>query len=107
MRFDIIAFIASARLVCGAPQAVAPENLRVVGVSVLGSGCPRGSAYVRADASNTVFDIMLSDYVVKSGPNTMASDWRKNCKLTLNLQYDPGYQYDTPIDAETNNEVQR
>jgi hypothetical protein len=107
MRFSIIAFIASAPLVCGAPQAVAPRNLRVVGVSVLGSGCPYGSANVRAAASNTVFDIMLSDYVVKSGPNTMASDWRKNCKLTLNLQYDPGYQYDIPIAPETYNEGQR
>ena len=77
-----------------APRA-APKNLRVLGVSVLGSGCPYGSADVRADSSNTIFDIRLSEYVVRSGPNTAASDWRKNCKLTLNLQFDEGFQFTT------------
>ncbi|KAK3896725.1 hypothetical protein C8A05DRAFT_20358 [Staphylotrichum tortipilum] len=85
-----------ARLALGAPAVAAvPRNVRVVGVSVLGSGCPHGTAEVKADASNTVFDIRLSDYVVQSGPNTMAADWRKNCKLTLNLQYDAGFQFAT------------
>lgn len=74
-------------------QGQAPRHFRVIGFSVLGSGCPYGSASVRADPSNTVFDIQLSQYIVQTGPNTMAADWRKNCKLTLNLDYEPGYQY--------------
>lgn len=87
-------FILVAQLAVGAPSAAAaPRNLRVIGASVLGSGCPSGTAEVKADASNTVFDIRLSDYVVQSGPNVAATDWRKNCKLTLNLQYDSGFQY--------------
>jgi hypothetical protein len=86
--------LGSASVVAAVPlAAAAPQGLRVVGASVLGSGCPYGTADVHADPSNTAFEIRLSDYVVKTGPGTMASDWRKNCKLTLNLQYDAGFQY--------------
>lgn len=97
---SITTFLLCTPLVLAAPPQqlsprAAPKNLRVVGVSVLGSGCPYGSAEVKADASNTVFDIRLSEYVVRSGPNTAASEWRKNCKLTLNLQYDEGFQFTT------------
>jgi hypothetical protein len=90
--------LGSASLVASLPlQAEAtPQGLRVVGASVLGSGCPYGTADVRTDASNTAFEIRLSEYVVKTGPGTMAADWRKNCKLTLNLEYDAGFQYVYP-----------
>jgi hypothetical protein len=81
-------------VVSGLGTAVAaPRNLHVKGVSVLGSGCPYGSADVFANPSNTALEIRLSEYVVRTGPGTMASDWRKNCKLTLNLEYDAGFQY--------------
>ncbi|KAM7194675.1 protein of unknown function (DUF4360) domain containing protein [Naviculisporaceae sp. PSN 640] len=86
------------QVVLAAPSSLAPrapKNLKVIGASVLGSGCPYGSAKVKADTSNTVFDIRLTDFVVKSGPKTQAADWRKNCKLTLNLEYDEGYQFTT------------
>ncbi|KAM7215459.1 protein of unknown function (DUF4360) domain containing protein [Rhypophila decipiens] len=97
MKFTISSILLCTPLVLAAPQLAprAPKNLKVVGASVLGSGCPYGSAKVKTDASNTIFDIRLSEYVVKSGPNTEASDWRKNCKLTLNLQYDEGFQFTT------------
>lgn len=89
--------LGSASLVAGVPlAATAPQGLKVVGASVLGSGCPYGTADVKTDASNTAFEIRLSDYVVRTGPGTQASDWRKNCKLTLNLQYDSGFQYVHP-----------
>lgn len=77
-----------------ADAAVAPSKLRVVDVSVLGSGCPVGTADVRVvSTKNTAIEIALSDYIVQTGPDTMAADWRKNCKLTLNLEYDAGFQY--------------
>lgn len=90
--------LSSAPLVASIPlSAEAPQGLRVVGASVLGSGCPYGTADVRTDASKTEFEIRLSEYLVKTGPNTMAADWRKNCKLTLNLEYDAGFQYVHPF----------
>jgi len=75
-----------------APRA-APRNFKVVGVSVIGTGCPYGSADVEANPSNTALEIQLSDYVVQTGANVSASEWRKNCKITLNLQYDTGFSY--------------
>ena len=30
--------------------------------------------------------------VIQTGPGTKAADWRKNCKLTLNLEFDEGFQ---------------
>ncbi|KAK3319400.1 hypothetical protein B0H66DRAFT_475892 [Apodospora peruviana] len=91
----LVVLAAPSQLVPVTRAAAAPKSLRVIGASVLGSGCPYGSAEVKADSSNTIFDIRLSEYVVESGPNTQAADWRKNCKLTLNLQYDEGYQFTT------------
>lgn len=78
-----------------APRA-APRNLKVISFSVFGSGCPYGSADVQADPSNTALDIQLSDYVVQSGPGVSAAEYRKNCKITLNLEYDAGFSYVLP-----------
>jgi hypothetical protein len=97
MHFAPALILGFASLVASVPLTAraAPRGLRVVGASVLGSGCPYGTADVHAVDSNTAFEIRLSDYVVKTGPGTMASDWRKNCKLTLNIEYDAGFQFST------------
>jgi hypothetical protein len=75
-----------------APQAV-PESVRILGVSLLGSGCPAGSADVQIDETKTLLEVTFSDYIVQTGPDTKAADWRKNCKLTLNMAFDEGFQY--------------
>lgn len=81
----------SAQLV--APQASdGPSAVRVVGVSLLGTGCPAGTADVQVDSSGELFEATFSAYEVLTGPDTKASDWRKNCKLTLNMEFDEGFQ---------------
>jgi hypothetical protein len=74
------------------PPSTAPEHVRVVGISLLGSGCPAGSADVQIDATKTLLEITFSEYIVQTGPGTKASDWRKNCKLTMNMEFDAGFQ---------------
>jgi len=71
----------------------APANVQIHGVSLLGSGCPAGSADVQVDATGTLFEATFSQYHVQTGPGTQAADWRKNCKLTLNMEFDPGFQF--------------
>ncbi|OAA74090.1 secreted protein [Cordyceps fumosorosea ARSEF 2679] len=71
----------------------APSSVKIKGVSLLGSGCPAGTADVQVDATGTLFEATFSTYEVQTGPGTKAIDWRKNCKLTLNMQFDPGYQF--------------
>jgi len=72
---------------------VVPQNVRIVGVSLLGSGCPAGTADVQIDATKTLLEVTFSEYIIQTGPGTMAADWRKNCKLTLNMEFDEGFQY--------------
>lgn len=58
-----------------APHA-APSSVRVVGVSLLGSGCPAGSADVQIDATKTLMEVTFSEYIIQTGPGTKASEWR-------------------------------
>jgi len=74
---------------------VVPSHVRVVGVSLLGSGCPANSADVQIDATKSLMEITFSEYIIQTGPGTRASDWRKNCKLTLNMEFDQGFQFST------------
>jgi len=73
--------------------APAPEKVRVRSVSLLGSGCPKDSAVVTVDATGTLFEATFSKYIVQTGPKTSAADWRKNCKLTINMEFDSGFQF--------------
>ncbi|RYP92648.1 hypothetical protein DL770_001230 [Monosporascus sp. CRB-9-2] len=73
--------------------APAPEKVKIHSITLLGSGCPWGSAYVTVDATGTLFEATFSKYIVESGKGLTASDWRKNCKLTMNMEFDSGYQF--------------
>jgi hypothetical protein len=75
------------------PSGVVPSSVRVLGISLLGSGCPAGTADVQIDATKTLLEVTFSEYIIQTGPGTKAADWRKNCKLTLNLEFDQGFQY--------------
>ncbi|AEO60608.1 hypothetical protein MYCTH_2069031 [Thermothelomyces thermophilus ATCC 42464] len=77
------------------PTGPVPETVRVVGVSLLGSGCPAGTADVQIDATKTLLEVTFSEYIVQTGPGTKAADWRKNCKLTLNMEFDEGFSFST------------
>ncbi|KAK3307557.1 uncharacterized protein B0T15DRAFT_394677 [Chaetomium strumarium] len=77
------------------PSGVVPSSVRVLGISLLGSGCPAGTADVQIDATKTLIEVTFSEYIIQTGPGTKAADWRKNCKLTLNLEFDQGFQFAT------------
>lgn len=73
------------------PTDAVPSEVRVLGISLLGSGCPAGTADVQIDATKTLLEVTFSEYIIQTGPDTKAADWRKNCKLTLNLEFDEGF----------------
>ena len=81
-------------LAAAAPQArgEVPKQVKIIGISLLGSGCPAGSADVQIDVTGSLFEATFSQYEVQTGPRTSPVDWRKNCKLTINMQFDPGFQ---------------
>lgn len=70
----------------------APKTVKIRGISLLGTGCPAGSADVQIDATGSLFEATFSKYEVETGPGTYPSDWRKNCKLTINMEFEQGFQ---------------
>ena len=88
----LVGFAAAAPSVLEARAGQAPSKVKVHGVSLLGSGCPKGSADVQVDATGTIFEATFSEYQVQTGPGTKAVDHRKNCKLTINMEFDDGFQ---------------
>jgi hypothetical protein len=101
MRFSIL-FFAGAAAAAAVPQgdslvvpnAPAPSDIKVLGVTAIGTGCPAGHAFVNVDATGTIFDVAFDKYVVSAGPGTSpATDSRKNCRLSINIQFPSGYQF--------------
>ncbi|RDL35979.1 Secreted protein [Venustampulla echinocandica] len=90
--------LASAALGAVTPRN-APSKVKINGISLLGSGCPAGTADVQVDATGTLFEATFSTYEIQTGPGTKAVDWRKNCKLTMNMEFDSGFQF-TILDTE-------
>ncbi|PFH57118.1 hypothetical protein XA68_15493 [Ophiocordyceps unilateralis] len=82
-------------LVAAVPQFndFRPRRFMIHSISLIGSGCPEGSAHVQVDSTGTIFEASFSRYQIQSGPDVYASELRKNCKLSLNMDYDPGYQF--------------
>jgi hypothetical protein len=74
--------------------SVAPniKDVKIISISATGSGCPVGHAQVTVDATGTIFDIAFDQYTVTVGPGSGASDNRKNCRVSINLQFPSGYQ---------------
>lgn len=69
-----------------------PEYVRIKDIKALGTGCPPGTSDVYVNPAGTQFDVTFSKYEIFTGPDSRASDARKNCKLTINLEYSAGYQ---------------
>ncbi|CCC13763.1 unnamed protein product [Sordaria macrospora k-hell] len=75
-----------------APPAAAPSDVKIISVSAIGSGCPAGHAWVNIDATRTIFDVSFDQYAVSVGPGASATDARKNCRVSINLQFPSGFQ---------------
>jgi hypothetical protein len=81
------------------PRVEAISGVKIISISATGTGCPSGSAHVNVDASGTIFDVAFDRYTVNVGPGQTASEARKNCRVSINLQFPSGYQYvSTAID---------
>jgi len=68
-------------------------NIKVVSANAFGSGCPAGTALVTIDAAGEFFEVDFSAYVVQSGPGTTAGNWRKNCLISVNLEFTEGFTF--------------
>jgi len=73
-------------------EAPAPNEIKIVNITAIGSGCPAGHAFVNVDATGTIFDVAFDKYIVSAGPGSSVSDSRKNCRISINLSFPAGYQ---------------
>lgn len=67
-------------------------DVRIISISAIGSGCPAGHAFATVDSTGTIFDVAFDQYVVEVGPGSSAADARKNCRVSLNLEFPQGLQ---------------
>jgi hypothetical protein len=73
-------------------RAPAVSDVKIISISAIGSGCPAGHAYVNVDATGTIFDVAFDQFTVAVGPGESSSNARKNCRVSINMQFPSGYQ---------------
>jgi len=77
-----------------APASPPPSGQITVDVAtVLGSGCPAGTAAVAVAKDNTAFTVSYSNYLAQVGPQSAPTDIRKNCQLALRVHVPQGFTY--------------
>lgn len=95
MRFITALFIGLATAL-PAENLVAPSpaisDVKIRDITAIGSGCPVGHAFVNVDATGTIFDVAFDEYIVSVGPGTSPADSRKNCRISINLEFPQGFQ---------------
>jgi hypothetical protein len=57
-----------------------------------GRGAPADTTYVLSSDRKTL-TIIYSDYIAQTGPNTRASDQRKNCLINMSVNIPKDWQY--------------
>jgi len=71
-----------------------PDDKIVIDLmTVIGSGCPSGTAAVAVSPDNTAFTVTYSDYLAQVGVGAKPTDWRKNCQLNLVVHVPQGFTY--------------
>jgi hypothetical protein len=62
-------------------------------VTVIGSGCPTGTAAVAVSPDNEAFTVTYSNYLAQVGVGSKPTDFRKNCQLNLRVHVPQGFTY--------------
>lgn len=96
---NLLAAGALALSMLGSPIIIEPgdpapdEKIVIDVVTVLGSGCPAGTAAVAVSPDNTAFTVTYSNYMALVGVGAKATDFRKNCQLALQVHVPSGFTY--------------
>jgi hypothetical protein len=79
--------------ILSANTATTPSDVTVSVASVMGSGCPQGSAAVAMSPDNTAFTVTYSKYLAQVGVGTSPTDRRRNCQLNVIVNMPGGFTY--------------
>jgi hypothetical protein len=62
-------------------------------ITVIGSGCPAGTAAIAISPDNTAFTVTYSNYMAQVGVGAKPTDLRKNCQLNILVHVPMGFTY--------------
>lgn len=80
--------------------ADAPTYVRVRSISYAGSGCPAGSVAKNVSQDRQAFTLLFDQYIAEVGPGVPFIQRRKNCQLTVDLDFPSGWTY-TVVTVDT------
>lgn len=70
-----------------------PDYVRIRSIHYAGSGCPAGSVAENVSPDLTAFTLLFDSYIAEAGPGVPASQKRKNCQVTLDLDIPQGWSF--------------
>lgn len=70
-----------------------PSQVSIRGVKWNGSGCPSNGVQSIINADATIVTLLFSNYTASVGQGISRAEGRKNCQVSLDLQYPSGYAY--------------
>lgn len=70
-----------------------PRQVYIRQLGFAGSGCPAGTVSSNMAFDAKAFTLLFDNYVAEIGPGLPLSAGRKNCQLTIDLQYPQGWSY--------------
>ncbi|WP_165964490.1 DUF4360 domain-containing protein [Actinomadura sp. KC216] len=85
----------------GAEQAWAPRGATLEVVTVLGSGCPAGTAKVTPSNGGSAFTVTFDNYLAWGGGDAPPTEFRKNCQLNVKVGAPEGWTW-APIGISSN-----
>lgn len=71
----------------------APDGVILEVVDANGTGCPEGWGVVKQAADNTSFELTAPTSVAIAGGNHLATEFRKNCQVSLQMSKPAGWTY--------------
>ena len=71
----------------------APPYVKIKSIAAAGSGCPLGTIAQNISADNKAFTMTFSEYIAEVYPDSLPADSRRNCSLTVDLDFPQGWTY--------------
>ncbi|MCU7729908.1 DUF4360 domain-containing protein [Actinoplanes sp. KI2] len=76
-----------------APQQPPPGSVTISYATVIGSGCPLGTAAVALNPGATFMTVTYSQFLAQVGVGAMPTDNRKNCQANIRVHVPQGWTF--------------
>ena len=71
----------------------APPYVKIKSIAAAGTGCPLGTIAKNVSPDNKAFTMTFSEYIAEVYPESLPADSRRNCNLTVDLDFPQGWTY--------------